>query len=94
MNAFGYRKAFKAHLPGIFHELNYSYSSSGGKREGDEGSGSTNAESFKQRVMGCFKAWDEWGVYSNEYLIRLQNIFLGLASYSERVSLSAFLIDL
>ena len=36
------------------------------------------AEAFKQRVMLCFRAWEDWAIYPQEYLIQLQNIFLGL----------------
>jgi hypothetical protein len=32
----------------------------------------------KQKVMGCFQAWEDWTVYPNDFLINLQNIFLGL----------------
>ena len=28
--------------------------------------------------MLCFRAWEDWAVYPNDYLINLQNIFLGL----------------
>lgn len=28
--------------------------------------------------MGCFQAWEDWTVYPNDFLINLQNIFLGL----------------
>jgi len=33
---------------------------------------------LQQKVMACFHAWDDWAVYPNEMLIKLQNIFLGL----------------
>ena len=36
------------------------------------------AESFKQRVMSCFKAWEDWALYPQMELIKYQNIFLGL----------------
>jgi U2-associated protein SR140 len=36
------------------------------------------AEAFKQRVMMCFRAWEDWTIYPQEFLIQLQNIFLGL----------------
>ena len=36
------------------------------------------AEAFKQRVMHCFRAWEDWAIYPQEFLIQLQNIFLGL----------------
>ena len=38
------------------------------------------AEAFKQRVMLCFRAWEDWNVYPPEFLNHLQNIFLGLVS--------------
>ncbi len=40
------------------------------------------AEAFRQRVMLCFRAWEEWNVYPAEFLIHLQNVFLGLVSVS------------
>jgi len=38
------------------------------------------AESFKQRVMSCFRAWEDWALYPMDSLIKLQNIFLGLVA--------------
>lgn len=37
-----------------------------------------NVLSFQHKVMQCFRAWEDWAIYTNDYLIRLQNIFLGL----------------
>uniref|UniRef100_A0A8C2E1A2 U2 snRNP-associated SURP domain containing n=1 Tax=Cyprinus carpio TaxID=7962 RepID=A0A8C2E1A2_CYPCA len=34
--------------------------------------------SSQQRVMSCFRAWEDWAVYPDPFLIKLQNIFLGL----------------
>lgn len=28
--------------------------------------------------MGIFRAWEDWAIYPNDYLIKLQNVFLGL----------------
>lgn len=28
--------------------------------------------------MNCFRAWEDWAIYSSDFLIKLQNIFLGL----------------
>jgi hypothetical protein len=28
--------------------------------------------------MLCFRAWEDWAIYPQEFLIQLQNIFLGL----------------
>ncbi len=36
--------------------------------------------SSQQRVMSCFRAWEDWTVYPDPFLIKLQNIFLGLVS--------------
>ncbi|XP_038050336.1 U2 snRNP-associated SURP motif-containing protein-like isoform X2 [Patiria miniata] len=36
------------------------------------------AEQFKQKVMACFRAWDEWTIYQYDLLVKLQNLFLGL----------------
>ena len=33
---------------------------------------------LQQRVMNCFRAWEDWALYPPKYLIKLQNIFLGL----------------
>ena len=43
------------------------------------------AEHFKQRVMLCFRAWEEWNVFPHDFLIHLQNIFLGLATAYKEV---------
>lgn len=32
--------------------------------------------------MSCFRAWEDWAVYPDPYLIKLQNIFLGLVNLS------------
>lgn len=36
------------------------------------------AEQFKQKVLGCFRAWDDWAVYPDKLLIHFQNAFFGL----------------
>ena len=45
---------------------------------------------LQNRVMGCFRAWEDWAVYPNDLLIKLQNIFLGLVSV---VSMQFMLIE-
>lgn len=37
---------------------------------------------WQQRVMACFRAWEDWAVYPDPFLIKLQNIFLGLVNLS------------
>lgn len=33
--------------------------------------------------MSCFRAWEDWTIYPEPYLIHLQNIFLGFAKAVE-----------
>lgn len=35
--------------------------------------------------MNCFRAWEEWAIYPEQYLIHLQNIFLGFTKRDEEV---------
>jgi U2-associated protein SR140 len=37
------------------------------------------AEAFKMRIMHLFRAWEDWAIYPKEFLIGLQNNFLGLS---------------
>lgn len=37
----------------------------------------------QQRVMSCFRAWEDWAVYPDPFLIKLQNIFLGLITLDQ-----------
>ncbi|KAL3847445.1 hypothetical protein ACJMK2_018351 [Sinanodonta woodiana] len=68
-NASFFRKYFNSKLPEVFKDIHEAYESIDGRLK---------AEQFKQKVMGCFRAWEDWTVYPNDYLINLQNIFLGL----------------
>ena len=34
--------------------------------------------------MACFRAWEDWAIYSSEYLINLQNLFLGLVATKDK----------
>ncbi|KAI4885716.1 hypothetical protein NFI96_017801 [Prochilodus magdalenae] len=70
-NASYYRKFFEAKLCQIFADLNATFKTIQGHLQ---------SEHFKQRVMSCFRAWEDWAVYPDPFLIKLQNIFLGLVS--------------
>uniref|UniRef100_A0A1A7WGT1 U2 snRNP-associated SURP domain containing n=1 Tax=Iconisemion striatum TaxID=60296 RepID=A0A1A7WGT1_9TELE len=70
-NASYYRKYFEAKLCQIFSDLNATYKTIQGHLQ---------SENFKQRVMSCFRAWEDWAVYPDPFLIKLQNIFLGLVN--------------
>lgn len=69
-NASYYRRGFERHLPEVFEHISQVWKQIDGKMK---------SESFKQKVLGCIRAWEDWAIYSNEYLVRLQNMFLGLA---------------
>ncbi|XP_077480074.1 U2 snRNP-associated SURP motif-containing protein isoform X3 [Stigmatopora argus] len=70
-NASYYRKFFEVKLCQVFADLNATYKTIQGHLQ---------SENFKQRVMSCFRAWEDWTVYPDPFLIRLQNIFLGLVN--------------
>uniref|UniRef100_A0AAX7SBW2 RRM domain-containing protein n=1 Tax=Astatotilapia calliptera TaxID=8154 RepID=A0AAX7SBW2_ASTCA len=40
----------------------------------------------QQKVMSCFRAWEDWAIYPQPYLIHLQNIFLGFAKAGEELA--------
>ncbi|CDQ77301.1 unnamed protein product [Oncorhynchus mykiss] len=75
-NASYYRKYFEAKLPQIFSDISDAYRNIQARLQ---------AEQFKQKIMGCFRAWEDWAVYPESYLIQLQNIFLGLIKAGEEV---------
>ncbi|XP_056656187.1 U2 snRNP-associated SURP motif-containing protein-like [Monodelphis domestica] len=73
-NASYYRKFFEKKLCQIFSDLNATYRTIEGHLQ---------SEKFKQRVMTCFRAWEDWEIYPETFLVRLQNIFLGLENIIE-----------
>uniref|UniRef100_A0A673ZN07 U2 snRNP-associated SURP domain containing n=1 Tax=Salmo trutta TaxID=8032 RepID=A0A673ZN07_SALTR len=62
-----------AKLCQVFSDLNTTYKTIQGHLQ---------SENFKQRVMSCFRAWEDWAVYPDPFLIKLQNVFLGLVNLS------------
>ncbi|TKS83946.1 U2 snRNP-associated SURP motif-containing protein 140 kDa [Collichthys lucidus] len=60
--------SFEAKLTQIFGDLNAAHKNIQARLQ---------AEQFKQKVMSCFRAWEDWAIYPEPYLIHLQNIFLG-----------------
>ncbi|XP_026226810.1 U2 snRNP-associated SURP motif-containing protein isoform X2 [Anabas testudineus] len=75
-----YRKYFEAKLPQIFGDLNAAHKNIQARLQ---------AEQFKQKVMNCFRAWEDWAIYPESYLIHLQNIFLGFAKVGEELTETA-----
>ncbi|ESP01722.1 hypothetical protein LOTGIDRAFT_139163, partial [Lottia gigantea] len=77
-NASFFRKFFQGRLPAIFKDIRETYENIEGRLK---------AEQFKQKMMLCFRAWEDWAVYPNDFLIKLQNIFLGLVHKEEKEDL-------
>ncbi|XP_078039177.1 U2 snRNP-associated SURP motif-containing protein isoform X2 [Augochlora pura] len=73
-NATIYRKAFETRLLDIFSEVHQAYKQFDSRLK---------AEGFKVRVMRMFRAWEDWAVYSRDFLVKLQNTFLGLVLMDE-----------
>ncbi|XP_037821310.1 U2 snRNP-associated SURP motif-containing protein [Lucilia sericata] len=63
-----YRKAIEKHLLEIFENLHTFFNNIESRLK---------AEGFKTRVLNVLKAWDDWAVYSKEFLAQLRSIFLG-----------------
>jgi len=68
-NASFYRKGFQAKLAEIFEGIHIAYNAIESR---------LRAEQLKQRVMLQCRAWEDWAIYPHDFLIHLQNIFLGL----------------
>ncbi|XP_034746945.1 U2 snRNP-associated SURP motif-containing protein [Etheostoma cragini] len=83
-----YRKYFETKLTQIFGDLNAAHKNIQARLQ---------AEQFKQKVMSCFRAWEDWAIYPEPYLIHLQNIFLGFAKAveesTEKVKEAPFCVD-
>ncbi|XP_067347887.1 U2 snRNP-associated SURP motif-containing protein isoform X2 [Channa argus] len=75
-----YRKYFEAKLPQIFGDLNAAHKNIQARLQ---------AEQFKQKVMSCFRAWEDWAIYPEYYLIHLQNSFLGFTKAGEELTETA-----
>ncbi|KAF6775230.1 hypothetical protein AHF37_05158 [Paragonimus kellicotti] len=73
-NASYFRKCLEDRLPDMFKYVHAFYKNVEGKLK---------AEQLKQKVMLCFRAWEDWAIYPNDFLIKLQNIFLGLVDEVE-----------
>ncbi|KAF0294034.1 U2 snRNP-associated SURP motif-containing protein [Amphibalanus amphitrite] len=73
-NASSFRKCFQDKLPEIFDGIQETYGAISSR---------LRAEAFKQRVMRVFRAWEDWAVYPQDFLINLQNTFLGFNKQTE-----------
>ncbi|KAM7374254.1 hypothetical protein PAMP_006922 [Pampus punctatissimus] len=68
------KHGFETKLMQIFGDLNAAHKNIQARLQ---------AEQFKQKVMSCFRAWEDWTIYPEPYLVHLQNIFLGFAKAGE-----------
>ncbi|CAB0027865.1 unnamed protein product [Trichogramma brassicae] len=73
-NATIFRKAFECRLIEIFSAVHLAYKQFDSRLK---------AEGFKVRMMRIFRAWEDWAVYPREFLVKLQNTFLGLNQVTE-----------
>ncbi|CAG0881397.1 unnamed protein product [Darwinula stevensoni] len=69
-NASFFRKGFEGRLEEIFSQLRDKYKSVESRLK---------AEAFKAKVLQVFRAWEGWALYPVDILIKLQNLFLGIA---------------
>ncbi|XP_045031760.1 U2 snRNP-associated SURP motif-containing protein isoform X1 [Daphnia magna] len=77
VNASNFRSGFQSHMVEIVKYMHQAYEATESRLK---------AEAFRQRVMLCFRAWEEWNLYPADFLIHLQNVFLGLVSADQDVS--------
>ncbi|XP_065220157.1 U2 snRNP-associated SURP motif-containing protein isoform X2 [Planococcus citri] len=71
-NASFFRRALETRLLKIFEETRKTYENIESR---------IKAEGFRTRVMQILKAWSDWAIYPKEFLIKIQNTFLGLSPY-------------
>lgn len=69
-----YRTSFQTKLPEVFADLHKMVKNLPERRQ---------AEAFKQRVMSVFSAWEDWHLYPMDFLIKCQNMFLGLVTTAD-----------
>ena len=43
--------------------------------------------------MACFRAWEDWAVYPDPFLIKLQNIFLGLVNLAAEKEVPVVIVE-
>ncbi|XP_046851921.1 U2 snRNP-associated SURP motif-containing protein-like [Xenia sp. Carnegie-2017] len=67
-NASFYRRSFERKLPEIFERLNETFQAVKTRMK---------AEQFRKQVLKCLAAWTSWAIYPPDFLVNLQNIFLG-----------------
>merc|ERR1740124_553517 len=68
-NVANFRKGFQENLLETMEHLQKAHASCSTKSQG---------EKFRKMVLSCLAAWQDWSLYPPNYLINLQNVFVGL----------------
>lgn len=67
--ASNYRKVFQGKLLDIMTEVKKTY---------DKLESRIQAEGFRVRVLRVLKSWEDTGIYTSDFMVKLHNVFLGL----------------
>eukprot|EP00039_Didymoeca_costata_P010542 m.142018 g.142018 ORF g.142018 m.142018 type:complete len:684 (-) comp14870_c0_seq1:784-2835(-) len=78
-NAASFRTSFEAKLPEIFKHLNTAYRAITGR---------LRADNFRKNVMGCFKAWKDWNIFTPAFFADLESLFYNGTKASEQAQQS------
>jgi len=70
-----FRKHFETKLEQVMHHLHTCHMMISSR---------LRAEQFKQKILACLRAWEDWAIYPDKFLICLQNTFLGLVGAANR----------
>jgi len=70
-NVARFRKDFQGFLLESMEHLHKALSTCSTKSQG---------EKFRKQVLSCLAAWQDWSLYPPQYLINLQNVFVGLTT--------------
>ncbi|EDO34857.1 predicted protein [Nematostella vectensis] len=63
-----FRKCFQARLVQVFTHMNATFKAINAR---------IKAEQLRKQVTRCLSAWMDWAIYQPDFLVNLQNIFLG-----------------
>ncbi|XP_066155445.1 U2 snRNP-associated SURP motif-containing protein [Euwallacea fornicatus] len=72
--ASNYRKVFQIRLIEIITEVKKTY---------DGMESRLQAEGFRVRVLRVLKSWEDTGIYTSDFMVKLHNLFLGLEGVAE-----------
>jgi len=73
-NVSNFRKDFQQYLVESMEHMHKALSTCSTKGQ---------AEKFRKQVLSCLSAWQDWSLYPPQFLINLQNVFVGLSTKQE-----------